>query len=96
MQRRVPVIGKHFDISGNGKLMIRSVNGKYPVNMHLRLTLRRDCSIQAVGTKNNFWITVALQNLSVHLPVAHSASAFATLSIDDDFTGELARSAIES
>ena len=75
--------------------MVRAVDVENSVDPYRGPSLQRHSSINAIGTERNFWIAVALEYLSVHFPVAHSAATFAALRIHNDFACELPRSRIK-
>ncbi len=94
MKGRGPVVWKHLDLSRDGEFMIRSVDGEDSVHPHRRLSLQGHNPIDAIRTKCNFRIAVALQHLSMHFVVTHSAATVTALCIHYDFARNLARSGI--
>jgi|HubBroStandDraft_3_1064219.scaffolds.fasta_scaffold16597_3 hypothetical protein len=70
--------------------MVGPVYGENAVYAHFSLFLGSHVPIDAIRTKHNVRVAVALQNLLLHLPVTHCTAAVATPGIHYDFAGELA------
>ncbi len=80
---------------GNVDFAIDAMNRESPVNLHRGFSFCADSSFHAVGTKCNFRILLALQDLTVHFAVPHFAASVAALCVHDNFAGERSRARVE-
>ena len=74
--------------------MIRPVDGEDSVHPHGRLSWQGHSSIDAIRTKCNLRIAVALQHFPMHFVVTHFAATLTAFCIHYDFAREPARSRI--
>jgi mono/diheme cytochrome c family protein len=90
-----PAVDEHLDLRRYLNFAIHSVDAKYSMHPHRRLSRRRDCAGHTIRLKRNLRIALALEHLPMHFAVAHAAAALAALGIDYDLAGELSCRAIE-
>ena len=95
VNRRGPTALRPLHFGGHGDLAVYSVDVEPAVHSYRRLSLRRNRALNAVRTKRNFRIALALQDLVVHFAVAHSAAALAAFGVDHNLTADCSRGRIE-
>jgi len=65
-----PMISGKFRFDGHGQFVLAAMQNQKSVRVNGKRSLRRNFSFHAVGSKYDFRVSPALENLSVHFPVA--------------------------
>src|SRR6267142_1627393 len=65
-----PMISGKFRFDGHSQFVLAAMQNQKSVRVNGKRSLRRNFSFHAVGSKYDFRVSPALENLSVHFPVA--------------------------
>ncbi len=65
-----PMISGKFCLDGHGQFVFAAMQNKKSVHLNSKRSLRRNLPFHAVGSKNNFRVLPAFENLFVHFLVA--------------------------
>src|SRR6266852_1138777 len=81
---RTPMVRTDVRFGGDRDFVIRTVNAENPMDLYRGLSLSRYCALNAVWTKHNLRIALALQYVLMHFAVTRAVSSVAALSIHYD------------